>query len=605
MNANHRKIWRLLLIVLILIAIAGVIAAVMVPTRRSKPAPVAETTAATDENGETLEAEAVTEETAEETTEYPVPNYPAVKLNVPQVDPEKFVERIEAEDCKYTGALAVEDVRKGASGSGYLTGFSKHLGDSVKAEFEAPTAQHYDITISVCADSPVTNALTVNGRQVGTFSVGEEEGFTRVTFAGIYLPAGKATLSIEEIDGYILLDYFEVANNTELYDYNYRTSYDLTDPKASAGARKLMKLLSENYGKKLITGQQTAGAADTELELIRRLTGKLPAIRFGDVEAYSGNSTADGGDVIGACERWAEKGGIVGLMWHWDAPTGISSVYAEETDFELEKALPPYTVMNVVVEPELPDEMEHEDDQIDPEDRESPDMESEETTEEPVIVQKYEFEIDVATLNADEIAKLAEQGKISEECKALLADIDSVSEALKPLADADIPVLWRPLHEAGGDWFWWGADGPEAYRWLWDVLYRRMTEYHGLHNLIWVWNAQSEEYLVDRYDIASADIYLAADRTFGSRYEQFTRLSRMTGGTKMIAMSECSAAPDLNEMFRDNTVWSYFGLWYGEYLIDGEGKYADTYTPAETMISLYNCEAALTLDDVAKTMAGQ
>ena len=56
MNANHRKIWRLLLIVLILIAIAGVIAAVMVPARRSKPAPVAETAAATDENGETLEA---------------------------------------------------------------------------------------------------------------------------------------------------------------------------------------------------------------------------------------------------------------------------------------------------------------------------------------------------------------------------------------------------------------------------------------------------------------------------------------------------------------------------------------------------------------------
>ena len=517
--------------------------------------------------------------------------------------PEETELRIEAEDCEFTGTLFVEDLHKGASGSGYLTGFSGHAGDTVKAVAEIPASQHYDITLSVCADTPVKNALTLNGERIGEFFIDEADRFTRVTFSGIYIPKGKATLSIEEIDGYFSLDYFELTNNTELYDYQYRDGYALTDPKASAGARKLMKFLADNYGEKIITGQQTAGAADTELELIRRLTGKLPAIRFGDMEAYSGNSTADGGDVIGACERWAERGGIVGLMWHWDAPSGISSVYAEEADFTLEKALPPYTVINEVLEPELPDAMEHADDQIDPADRTSPYVQTEDTTEAPVIVQRYEFSVDVAALDEKEIAKLTEEGAISEECKALLTDIDRISEAMKPLAEADIPVLWRPLHEAGGDWFWWGADGPEAYRWLWDVLYRRMTDYHGLHNLIWVWNAQDEEYLVDHYDIASADIYLSADRDFGSRYEQFTRLSRMTGGDKLIAMSECSTVPEVNAMFRDNTVWSYFGLWYGASLIDEEGKYSEAYTLSGDMIAMYNSEAAITLDDAAKVFA--
>ena len=79
-------------------------------------------------------------------------------------------------------------------------------------------------------------------------------------------------------------------------------------------------------------------------------------------------------------------------------------------------------------------------------------------------------------------------GEISEGCYAMIQDIDAVSEQLKKLADADVPVLWRPLMEAGGDWFWWGASGADAYRWLWELMYTRMTEYHQLNNLLWIWN---------------------------------------------------------------------------------------------------------------------
>ncbi|MBC5680660.1 hypothetical protein H8S01_06770 [Lachnospira sp. NSJ-43] len=28
---------------------------------------------------------------------------------------------------------------------------------------------------------------------------------------------------------------------------------------------------------------------------------------------------------------------------------------------------------------------------------------------------------------------------------------------LEKFQQADIPVLWRPFHEADGNWFWWGA----------------------------------------------------------------------------------------------------------------------------------------------------
>src|SRR5699024_2136794 len=44
--------------------------------------------------------------------------------------------------------------------------------------------------------------------------------------------------------------------------------------------------------------------------------------------------------------------------------------------------------------------------------------------------------------------------------KAMLADIDYIAGLLKQLQEDNVPVLWRPLHEAAGGWFWWGAKGP-------------------------------------------------------------------------------------------------------------------------------------------------
>ena len=77
----------------------------------------------------------------------------------------------------------------------------------------------------------------------------------------------------------------------------------------------------------------------------------------------------------------------------------------------------------------------------------------------------------------------------------------------------------------------------------------------------------------------------------------------MTGGEKMLALSECSTVPDRNLMFRDNTIWSFFGIWYGEYLIDEEGRYSEAYTKADDMIAAYNSEVVITLDDTKKVFA--
>lgn len=35
--------------------------------------------------------------------------------------------------------------------------------------------------------------------------------------------------------------------------------------------------------------------------------------------------------------------------------------------------------------------------------------------------------------------------------------MDVIAHELKNFQQADIPVLWRPFHEADDNWFWWGA----------------------------------------------------------------------------------------------------------------------------------------------------
>ena len=66
----------------------------------------------------------------------------------------------------------------------------------------------------------------------------------------------------------------------------------------------------------------------------------------------------------------------------------------------------------------------------------------------------------------------------SAEYKAMIADIDLIAGYLKQFKDAGIPVIWRPLHEASGGWFWWGAKGPAACKALWKVIFDRMVNYH-------------------------------------------------------------------------------------------------------------------------------
>ena len=167
-----------------------------------------------------------------------------------------------------------------------------------------------------------------------------------------------------------------------------------------------------------------------------------------------------------------------------------------------------------------------------------------------------------------DVSKISDVNSL--EYKAIIADIDVISVYIQQFKDANIPVIWRPLHEASGGWFWWGAKGAEPCKALWKLMYDRMVNVHGLNNMIWVWttDVSSEAlnwYPGDKYvDIIGMDIY-PGENQHGSQYFSFNKVKDLFGGKKLITLSECGSAPDPGLMLANGDMWSWFMPWCGDY----------------------------------------
>lgn len=173
----------------------------------------------------------------------------------------------------------------------------------------------------------------------------------------------------------------------------------------------------------------------------------------------------------------------------------------------------------------------------------------------------------------------------TEEYEATMRDIDAIAEQLKKLRDAGVPVLWRPLHEASGGWFWWSTKGPDVYKKLWNMMYERFTNHHQLNNLLWVWNDDKSEWYVgdDKCDIISADV--GQDGVYRSEFE---KAYNITGGKKMQALSETGIVPDCERALSEEVYWSYWMTWQDAVKNTGPEELRDIFDNPN-VITLENC----------------
>lgn len=477
-----------------------------------------------------------------------VTTYSEYPVAVPEVKKQNTGDFYEAEDTGFSKALRVEKKKDNFSGGGYLTGFPSDGSVSVTFDVSAPSNQHYDLSFNIASENETECRILLNGKQLTTFRTVKGGKFNQITVHGVFLVKGDSEITISPVKGNICLDYLKLTDSASLGSINYDADGIPSNENAGKAAREVMNFISGCYGKYIITGQYAADEDNSELDLIYRTTGKYPVIRFSNLTVPRGSYNDSYKDVE-ACADWYRNGGIPCVSWFWNAPSEKSSFRTSETDFRLSDAM---------------------------------------------------TDIDIAMLSQEEIRGLYGEGKISAGCYSLILDIDSMAGQLTSLKNKGIPVLWRPLPEGSGDWYWWGADGPEAYKWLWKLLYDRLSVYFELDNLIWIWNGQSESTLVDpsTYDIAAVDIYRSGEKDYGSSYyENFAAVQKFAGSKKPIALAECGSVPDVDSAYRDNALWSFFGLWFGEYVEDENGEYSEKYTSLDRLIKTYNSEGALTLDE--------
>lgn len=469
-------------------------------------------------------------------------SYEETKIVANAIPYVKFSKSVEAETGAVSGKAKVKSDRKGYKGKGYVTNISAE--EDWSREIELTDSQYYNLTITLASDVPCVNGIAVNGKKLQDFSASGSGKFEKVTFKNIYIEKGKTAISVIPEDGGLDVDCLTLTASEDISKLDLTISKPaLSNKDSDYNAKALYQYLCESYGKQVLLGQHDTIGTSAETDMIYKTTGKYPAIRFGDLMLATEKDSITTDTEMNIAMDWASKDGIVGYMWHWAAPDDKREYYADQTDFDIKKAV----------------------------------------TKE-----------NIAELSLEDIKKLQKDGKVSKECVAVVQDIDTVSEKLSTLRDEGIAVLWRPLHEASNGDFWWGND-KEAYKWLWKLMYERQTKYHKLNNLIWVWSAQNADWYVgDKYcDVLSCDVYDDGNKDAQVNIMLFLQ---SISKNKPITMSECGSFPDIQSIADEKAMWAFIGQWGGNYLMTDDGKLAEENNTAAELIKMYNNNLTLTRD---------
>ncbi len=318
---------------------------------------------------------------------------------------------------------------------------------------------------------------------------------------------------------------------------DFNISKTLINPNANSETVALYDYLREGFGKRTLSAAMCKYTVQaTEADWMYEVSGKYPAILCYDfmnsTRSYSWDEPYS--TLITSAKEWKANGGVIAAMWHWRDPSRKTDAF--------------YSLNNTQVD------------------------------------ERSSFDVGKV------------HDKESAEYKAIIEDIDLVAEYLKQLQELNISVLWRPMHEAQGAWFWWGAGKPEDTKALWALLYDRLTNHHGLNNLIWVWTVDKMENADEWYpgdelvDILGTDIY--STPTHDSRRDYFDFVATIGSHTKLVALSECGAVPSPDNMVEGGDTWSWFMPWIDDYL------HNDKFNGADYINKILNYNFVITRDEV-------
>lgn len=451
----------------------------------------------------------------------------------------------EAENARLFGTLKVSDAN-GFSGGKAVENFGGSS-DYICFDIDIPDDGMYDITfVASGIGSYKENNVIIDGTPIGIFK-SEKDTLTENTVPSINMSKGSHEIRITPSWGWIKLDCIKINKAEGISDEIYKVSDNLINKNASKVTQNLFSYLCDSYGKYVLSGQVCDdGYNGREFTAIRNVTGKTPAILGLDFMDYTPSRTALGAksDAVETAVEFSDMGGIVTFCWHWNAPTE----YLKEGK-DNENGNPRWWG--------------------------------------GFYTRNSTFDI-AEVMNGED-----------KEGKALIdRDIEEIAKQLKRLDNAGVPVLWRPLHEASGGWFWWGAKGADAYKKLWIYLYEELTYKYKCNNLIWVFNGQNDEwYPGDEYvDIIGEDIY-PGERVYAPQTAKFKEAAGYSDSNKIVALTENGCIFDIDQAVATNTMWGWFCTWGGEFAANGT-TYSEKFTEKNILKKAYDSEYVITFDEL-------
>ncbi len=470
-------------------------------------------------------------------------------------------ERYEAENA-VVDENSVQKVADSKASGGFYIGMKE---GKLSFKVTATTSGFYTLWASYSQPSDPNGKiqnLSVNGSSTGQISFPCVDTFKLLKASSkIKLTAGSNTIEITKSWGWVNIDYIEL---TSYEGKPFSVTGSLVTPNASVNAKKIYAFLKNNFQKKIISGvmtdevmltdgKYTPNTMETQKEVayIISASGKTPALLGLDFMHATGKSSEGEWHhgytkaTVSLAEDVFKKGGIPIFCYHWKDPNGDV-----ETFYSKSSGNSPYTEFDL-----------------------------------------FKAFVDSNTCEAFNTS--------SNEYNAILKNMDTVAGYIKILADKGIPILWRPLHEASGKWFWWGYKGPKACKALYKLMFDRFTSYHKLNNLIWVWTTDEAGDALDWYpgddyvDIIGRDYYYyPREANHGSLVASFEKLKDIYGVNKLITLSENGSVPHPDSLAGDGAGWSWFMPWNRDYTMDG---WAHDNT-ADDWKSIMNNDYVITLD---------
>lgn len=388
--------------------------------------------------------------------------------------------------------------------------------------------------------------ISVNGNS-STFHTAVQ-GVGEAEIGTFKMNAGDNTIEITPSWTWYLIDYIRISAGTaEAIEFNVNPTP--ADANASEAAQKMYAFLCDNFGQKTISGMMTGdmGSANGDItqhddvKAVYEASGKYPALVGFDFLFATGRSEDQGwckdytNKAVALAKDLYARGGIPAFTWHWHDPSRVTDdFYSDKCTVKIADAL-----------------------------------------------------------NADGSWNTA-----SELYQYIVKDIHTIADYFLQLQESGVACIFRPLHEASGGWFWWGRDkDAAAFIKLYRLVFDEMVNVKGVHNLIWVWNAgendadwnPGETY----YDIVSADIYNQPG-DYSSNYATFDKLKSLSGGKKIVALSENGPIPDIDKEIEDEAVWSWWMPWYQTW----DGKYVNQ-TSQEEWAKCMSDDRVITLEDLS------